>query len=66
MSFDVFGNIKGHLILLKMLVDKIKYIKNEYDMLNFLIWSFRIKKLTLVEVLQSICLRYFKVENLLR
>ena len=66
MSFDVFrNNKKGQFdSLKKMLIDEIKYIKNEYDISKFFSLGIsEIKKLTLVEVLQSIYLDIFKIKK---
>jgi hypothetical protein len=66
MSFDVFRkNKKGQFdSLKKMLIEEIKYIRNEYDIAKFFSMSLSdIKKLTLVEVLQSIYLDIFKVRK---
>ena len=66
MGFNVFrNNKKGQFdSLKKMLIDEIKYIKNEYDIAKFFSLGLSgIKKLTLVEVLQSIYLDIFKVRK---
>ena len=66
MSFDVFrNNKKGQFDSLKrMLIDEIKYIKNEYDISKFFSLGIsEMKKLTLVEVLQSIYLDIFKIKK---